>query len=110
MSAQCTCKAGANGYCKHVGALLYAILDFSERGLKQIPQNISCTDKPQQWHKPTKKPSNAPVLFKDILMIRHDYNADRTRHRRLKKGLKEKTRKRHAHHVNPLLYVCQGSI
>ena len=33
MSAQCTCKAGANGYCKHVGALLYAILDFSESDL-----------------------------------------------------------------------------
>ena len=78
MSAQCTCKAGANGYCKHVGALLYAILVDSESGLKQIPPNTSCTDKLQQWHKPTKQPSNAPVLFKDILMIRHDYDADKT--------------------------------
>ena len=77
MSAQCTCKAGANGYCKHVGALLYTILDFSESGLKQIPPNTSCTEKPQQWHKPAQRISNVPVLFKDILMIKHDYDGDK---------------------------------
>ena len=77
VSAQCTCKAGANGYCKHVGALLYAILDFSESGLGQIPPNTSCTERPQQWHKPTQRTSNVPVLFKDILMIKHDYDADK---------------------------------
>ena len=37
--ARCTCKAGANGYCKLAGALLYAILEFSESGLGQIPPN-----------------------------------------------------------------------
>ena len=77
MSAQCTCKAGANGYCKHVGTLLYAILDFSESDLKQTPTNTSCTEKPQQWHKPTQRTSNVPILFKDILMIKHDYDADK---------------------------------
>ena len=77
MSAQCTCKAGANEYCKHVGALLHAILDFSESDLKQIPTNISCTEKPQQWHKPTQRTSSVPILFKDILMIKHDYDADK---------------------------------
>ena len=77
VSAQCTCKAGANGYCKHVGALLYAILDFSESGLGQIPPNTSCTERPQQWHKPPQRTSNVPVLFKDILMIKHDYDADK---------------------------------
>ena len=77
MSAQCTCKAGANGYCKHVGALLYAILDFTESDLKQILPNTSCTEKPQQWHKLTQRTSNDPILFKDILMIKHDYDADK---------------------------------
>ena len=77
MSAQCTCKAGANGYCKHVGGLLYTILDFSESDLKQIPTNTSCTEKPQQWHKPTQRTSYVPILFKDILMIKHDYDADK---------------------------------
>ena len=54
VSAQCTCKAGANGYCKHVGALLYVMLDFSESGLGQIPPNTT-----------------------QILMIKHDYDADK---------------------------------
>ena len=77
VSAQYTCKAGANGYCKHVGALLYAMLDFSESGLEQIPPNTSCTERPQQWHKPTQQTSNIPVFFKDKLMIKHDYDADK---------------------------------
>ena len=77
VSAQYTCKAGANGYCKHVGALLYAMLDFSESGLEQIPPNTSCTERPQQWHKPTQRTSNVPVLFRYILIIKHDYDADK---------------------------------
>ena len=77
VSAQCTCKTGADGYCKHVGALLYAILDVSDCGLGKIPPNTSCTERPQQWHKPTERTSNVPVLFKDILMTKHDYDADK---------------------------------
>ena len=77
VAPQCTCKAGANGYCKLAGALLYAILELSESGLGQIPPNTSCTERPQQWHKPTQRTSNVPVLFKDILMIKHDYDADK---------------------------------
>lgn len=79
MSVQCTGKAGANGYFKHVGALLYSIsmLDFSESGLKQIPANTSCTERPQRWHKPAQRAPNFPILFKDILMIEHDYDADK---------------------------------
>ena len=45
--AYCNCKAGANGYCKHVGAVLYSILDFVESGFEEIPPNKSCTEKPQ---------------------------------------------------------------
>ena len=55
----------------------YTILDFSESDLKQIPTNNSCIEKPQQWHKPTQRTSNVPILFKDILMIKHDYDADK---------------------------------
>ena len=47
VSAQCTCS-------KHVGALLYVMLDFSESGLGQIPPNTT-----------------------QILMIKHDYDADK---------------------------------
>ena len=76
--AYCNCKAGANGYCKHVGAVLYTILDFVESGFQEIPPNKTCTEKPQEWHKPrTQTPKNAPVRFSDILMIHHDYDADK---------------------------------
>ena len=53
------------------------IRDLSASGLGQIPPNTSCTERPQQWHKPTQRTSNVPVLFKDILMIKHDYDADK---------------------------------
>ena len=76
--AYCNCKAGANGYCKHVGAVLYTILDFVESGFEEIPPNKSCTEKPQEWHKPRRQnPKNTTVYFNDILMIRHDYEADK---------------------------------
>ena len=38
------------GVCKHVGALLWKIVESVRRGI-----NKSCTSKPQQWHKPSKK-------------------------------------------------------
>ena len=77
--AYCNCKAGANGYCKHVGAVLYSILDFVESGFEEIPPNKSCTEKPQEWHKPRgQNPDrNTTVYFNEILMIRHDYDADK---------------------------------
>ena len=76
--AYCNCKAGAKGYYKHVGAVLYTILEFVESGFQEIPPNKTCTEKPQEWHKPrTQTPKNAPVRFSDILMIHHDYDADK---------------------------------
>ena len=44
--AYCNCKAGANGYCKHVGAVLYTIRDFVESEFEEIPPNRPCTEKP----------------------------------------------------------------
>ena len=58
--------------------MLYTILDFVESGFEEIPPNKSCTEKPQEWHKPQiQTPKNAPVRFSDILMIHHDYDADK---------------------------------
>ena len=37
IGAQCNCKAGAGGCCKHVAALLYNILDYVELGISEIP-------------------------------------------------------------------------
>ena len=58
--------------------MLYTILDFVESGFEKIPPNKSCTEKPQEWHKPrTQTPKNEPVRFSNILMIHYDYDADK---------------------------------
>ncbi len=33
-----------------IAALLYNILDYKKLGLKEIPQDKTCTEQPQQWH------------------------------------------------------------
>ncbi|CAH3177789.1 unnamed protein product [Porites lobata] len=44
-SGACNCKAGANGRCKHIGALLYKILDFTESEVDEIPQELYVSEK-----------------------------------------------------------------
>ena len=62
--AYCNFKAGSTGYCKHVGAVLYTILDFADSGFEEIPPNKSCTEKPQEWHKPrTQTPQECTDSF-----------------------------------------------
>ena len=70
--AHCKCKAGGGGCCKHVAALLYCVLNYSESQLKVIPDHKTCTDKPQQWNV-TKKSTDGPIFFSDILIVRHTY-------------------------------------
>lgn len=70
--AHCKCKAGGGGCCKHVAALLYCVLDYSERQLQVIPDHKTCTDKPQQWNV-AKNPTDGPILFSDILIVHHVY-------------------------------------
>ena len=70
--AHCKCKAGGGGCCKHVAALLYCVLDYSERQLQVIPDHKTCTDKPQQWNI-AKNSTEGPILFSDILIVHHVY-------------------------------------
>ena len=85
---------------------IHTILDFSESGLKQIPPNTSCTEKPQQWHKPAQRTSNVPVLFKDILMIKHDYDADK---QKTEKRIQRKNKKEaYLPYVHPFLNMLRG--
>ena len=72
IGARCRCKAGAGGCCKHVAALLYYILDISNLHLKHIPNDRTCTDKPQQWNV-AKEFKGGPVLFSDILFVHHTF-------------------------------------
>ena len=44
LKANCSCKAGAGGCCKHVAATLFQIHDFVELGLSTVPDDKSCID------------------------------------------------------------------
>ena len=58
LAATCQCVAGAGGKCNHVAGVLFALLDYRESML-----NKSCTEKPQEWHLPSRKgkQSSKPV-------------------------------------------------
>ena len=71
--AQCKCKAGAGGYCKHVAALLYCILDYSDHQLTQIPDHRTCTDKPQHWNVAKEITDGGSILFSVIQIVHHTY-------------------------------------
>ena len=94
-SGACNCKAGANGRCKHIDALLYKILDFTESKVNEIPPDLTCTERPQQWHIPRSNSSKDElVLLDELLVIKHDYEADKTKkknavrtHRKMEKQM-----------------------
>ena len=50
--AKCSCAAGVQGLCNHVVGLLYNVNHVTVMGLKKFPEAGTCTDNPQQWHKP----------------------------------------------------------
>ena len=52
INAKCNCVAGASGFCCHVIALLYVIDHTPKLNLESFPRVGTCTDNPQQWHKP----------------------------------------------------------
>ena len=41
---KCGSKAGQGGYCKHLTAVLYILLDFYQIDLKEIPLDVACTE------------------------------------------------------------------
>ena len=60
--------------------MLYKILDFTESEVNEIPPDLTCTERPQQWHIPRSNSSkDEPVLLDELLMIKHNYEADKTR-------------------------------
>ena len=48
--AKCSCKVGKGGCCKHVAALLYILVDYSNMDLKEVPGELTCTQVGQRWH------------------------------------------------------------
>ena len=41
--AKYSCKVGKGGCCKHVAALLYTLVDYTNSDLKEIPGDQTCT-------------------------------------------------------------------
>ncbi len=60
ISAECGCPAGKGpcASCKHIGALCYALEEFSRLG--KLPNFLTCTDKLQEWNRP--RPEKLAVI------------------------------------------------
>ena len=81
--AKCTCKAGQGGCCKHVAALLYTLLDYSNLSLSYVPEDVTCTQVLQKWSIPSKKLSgNVAVKFDDLEFVKTDYRKDQSSKRK----------------------------
>ena len=55
-----SCAAGKRGFCKHVAALAYKLVEATMSECKQLPKPISCTQVRQQWGIPSFKASQDP--------------------------------------------------
>ena len=81
--ANCSCKAGKGGCCKHVAALLYTIVDFSNLKLHYVPEEVTCTQVLQKWSVPTRKiTSQVAVKFSDLEFEKADFEKDKNKKRK----------------------------
>ena len=55
-----SCPAGKRGFCKHVAALAYKLVEAKMSGQKHLPKPLSCTDIRQQWGVPSLKAHQDP--------------------------------------------------
>ena len=66
--AKCSCPAGANGYCNHTMGLLYLIDHVIKLKAPEFPRIGTCTDNPQQWHKPRTQGINPePIMGYNVI-------------------------------------------
>lgn len=76
--AECGCPAGLGpqGSCKHIGALSYALVDFSK--MQSLPTHKSCTDKLQEWNKPRGKRVD-PIPVEQLGSRRRELQGEKSR-------------------------------
>ena len=55
-----SCAAGKRGFCKHIAALAYKLVEAKMSGAKDLPKPVSCTDVRQQWGVPSIKAHQDP--------------------------------------------------
>ena len=72
LRAACTCPAGigsqGKGKCNHIGGVLFALEDFTRRGLQKHPEPLSCTSRLSVWVVPRNQSVAAKPL--DQILIR----------------------------------------
>ena len=61
--ASCNCKSGKVGCCKHVAGALYTIWDYSNLGLKVVPEDLTCTRLHKNGMFPVKEQDKQSLLF-----------------------------------------------
>lgn len=49
---QCSCVAGQGAVCKHICCVLYGLMAITAHDLKQVPQEVSCTEAERKWYNP----------------------------------------------------------
>ena len=76
--AKCNCKAGAGGCCKHVAAVLYQLVEYTQLCLSSIPTDKTCTDVLQIWHVPGEAANDQPTLFSTLRFVKENLRKDTT--------------------------------
>ena len=79
--SKCSCKAGQGGCCKHVAALLFSLVDYSNLGYTVVPDTLTCTQVSQKWHVPTSTTMtlSKAVKFDDVVFRKDEPNKYRKR-------------------------------
>ena len=68
-SSSCSCTAG-QGFCHHQLALLYQLSHYQSLGVQKIPEIVSKTSRPQDWHVPPRVHGFDPRPANDIVIVK----------------------------------------
>ena len=67
--SQCSCTAG-KGFCHHQLALLYQLAHYESLRLIKIPELVSKTSQPQEWHIPPRSHGFDPRPVTDLVVVK----------------------------------------
>ena len=73
---KCACKAGCGRCCKHVGAVLYQLVEYRQLGINVVPDDKTCTDIFQKWHVPGEGQNQEPIEFSELQSYKADVRKD----------------------------------
>ena len=76
LATECECAAGMgpNAHCKHIQAVLLAIIDLT--GVKQPKLELCCTDVLQSFHRPHRPHTESPVKASKLKLTTLTLNFD----------------------------------